>query len=553
MNSLRTSASRTIALRIRGGRVYDPQNGIDGEIRDVWIDDGRIVAPPAEAEAVRVALAIDAAGRVVMPGGVDMHCHIAGPAVNRGRRLLARGPTASVDGRRPADHLTPRLPTVGERYALLGYTTAIEAAIAPSGARQCHAELADVPNLDRGLLLLLANHELLMQLLERGEREAAREVVAWLLRQNGAYGIKAVNPGGVSHWLSTAEGIREFSRPIPGRKVSPRQIVEFLAETADELHLPHALHLHCNQLGTPGNVAMTLETSRALAGRRHHLTHVQFHAYGPETADGMFTSAAAEICEHLAAYPEVTADVGQVMFGEALTLTADAETEYFLWRLTGRPYVNVEMDLETGCGVTPWEYRRDSRLHASQWIIGMELFLLSPDPWRLVLSTDHPNGGSFLAYPTLIAQLMDRSLRTAALERVDRRLAERSALRDLEREYTLSEVAQVTRSAPARILGLTNKGHLAPGADADLTVYTEQADKEAMFRRPWLVVAGGEVLVDEGELRGQRTGRTWVLAPPADSQAERIVRQWYDRFGSYDPRQMGLAGQTPEFVRHLPE
>ena len=31
-------------LRITGGTVYDPANGVDGDVRDVCIDDGKIVA-----------------------------------------------------------------------------------------------------------------------------------------------------------------------------------------------------------------------------------------------------------------------------------------------------------------------------------------------------------------------------------------------------------------------------------------------------------------------------------------------------------------------------
>ena len=73
--------------KIAGGTVYDPANGIDGEVRDLWIADGRIVAPPSDP-AVRVSRTIDAAGLVVMPGGIDMHCHIAGPKVNAARRML---------------------------------------------------------------------------------------------------------------------------------------------------------------------------------------------------------------------------------------------------------------------------------------------------------------------------------------------------------------------------------------------------------------------------------------------------------------------------------
>ncbi len=48
-------------------------------------------------------------------------------------------------------------------------------------------------------------------------------------------------------------------------------------------------------------------------------------------------------------------------------------------------------------------------MHALQWAIGLEWYLLVEDPWRVAMSTDHPNGGSFLAYPQIIRLLMDRT------------------------------------------------------------------------------------------------------------------------------------------------
>ena len=71
---------------IKGGTVYDPTNGIDGEVRDIWIDGTRIVAPPGDPQK-KPARTIDAEGLVIMPGGVDIHCHIAGPKVNVARKL----------------------------------------------------------------------------------------------------------------------------------------------------------------------------------------------------------------------------------------------------------------------------------------------------------------------------------------------------------------------------------------------------------------------------------------------------------------------------------
>ena len=68
-------------FKIAGGTVYDPANGIDGLVRDIWISGGKIVAPPSDPE-IKPARVIDARGLVVMPGGVDMHCHVVGSKVS---------------------------------------------------------------------------------------------------------------------------------------------------------------------------------------------------------------------------------------------------------------------------------------------------------------------------------------------------------------------------------------------------------------------------------------------------------------------------------------
>ena len=66
-----------------------------------------------------------------------------------------------------------------------------------------------------------------------------------------------------------------------------------------------------------------------------------------------------------------------------------------------------------------------------------------------------------------------------------------SALADgIAREYTLNEICIITRAAPARLLGLRDKGHLAPGADADITIYSRQPDIAAMFSTPRYVLKG---------------------------------------------------------------
>jgi len=172
-------------------------------------------------------------------------------------------------------------------------------------------------------------------------------------------------------------------------------------------------------------------------------------------------------------------------------------------------------------------------MHALQWAIGLELFLLSKDPWRIMLSTDHPNGGSFLKYPRLIRLLMDRDFRNEQIRRVNQKAIAKTMLRDdPEREYTLQEIVILTRAAPARALGLQHKGHLGAGADADITVYEEHEDKERMFNAPRYVIKDGRIIIEDFEFRTDHEGRVLHVTPQYDPAIERSLRPFFDDYYS---------------------
>ena len=535
-------------LRIAGGLVYDPANAVDGDVRDICIEDGRIVASlPVTAPR------LDARGMVVMPGGVDMHCHVASSSVNVARRLLpedhgqhpATAPllddTAAVP-RSGTDGTVPTTFTTGYRYAGLGYTTVFDAAVAPIMARTAHTQLDDTPIVDGGFFALLGNDDYLLRLIDAGDRERAREYAAWMLAAVGAYAIKIVNPAGVELWKRGMKERTDLDTALGSSRVTPRAILETLVDAANTLQLPHGAHIHCNNLGLPGNSVTTLATMAALDGRRAHFTHLQFHSYG-KSPEGRWQSAAREIVEYVNAHQNISGDVGQVMFGPAATITADAPVEYLLHKSSGRKWANVDIELETGCGVVPHEYRDRNAVAALQWAIGLELFLLSADPWRLVLSTDHPNGGSFMSYPELIRLLMDRVYRDEQIARVEQKLLAGSALADgLGREYSLSEIAVVTRAGPARLLGLRNKGHLGVGADADVTVYVPDDNRATMFSTPRYVVKGGVLVVEEGQLRRAPTGHRLYVRPPFDQSVTHDIERYFDQYGTVRFANVPVAG-----------
>jgi formylmethanofuran dehydrogenase subunit A len=525
------------AIRISGGRVHDPANDVDGEIREVCLQDGKVVADVGP-EARR----LDARGMVVMPGGVDIHAHIAGPAVTAARKLSPEErrehPMDRTDLLRSGTAgLVPSTFATGYRYSLLGYTTVVEAAAPPLAARHVLSELRDTPMIDKAFLILMGNNQVLFELIRKSAGTASadggrvRDAVAWWLEATGGYGVKLVNPAGVEPWKQSNGNVHSLDDEVPDHGVTARQVLEALGGAVEELQLPHPVHVHANNLGIPGNADTTLETMRALSGRQAHFAHLQFHSYGGRPG-GQPRSRAPELVEYLAAHPEVTADVGQVMFGPAVTMTADAPVSAVLRDIDGGKWLNHDTEVETGCGIVPYTYRAGNYVHALQWGIGLELFLLGRNPWQVMLSTDHPNGGSFLSYPKLIRLLMDRAFREDQMGRANRRAIRRTALPDgLDREYSLNEIAIITRAAPARRLGLRDKGHLGVGADADVTIYHDRADREEMFATPRYVIKGGELLVEDGDLRHVEDGLLLSCHAGFDPDVSRVLEPLFgDRY-----------------------
>ena len=545
--------------RIAGGAVYDPANGIDGLVRDVWFAEGKIVAaPPTGTVADRT---IDASGLVVMPAGVDMHCHIAGPKVNVARKLRADDhmtPADRLERARLKQGTATRSGTLGSvpttfvtayKYAGLGYTTAFDAAVPPLGARQAHHELADTPSIDRGFYTLVGNNHYLMQRIAEGDAAGTEAFLAWLLTATRSYAPKLVNPGGVETWKqlgpSRTTGLDDT---VPTFNVTPRAIIQGIAAAANQLQLPHPVHIHCNQLGLPGNWKTTLETMQSLAGYKAHLTHIQFHSYGGGEGDEhSLTSQVQPLADYVNTHPELSVDVGQVMFGATTSMTGDAPLGYYLRNIYGERWYSADTELEAGCGVMPIEYKNKNLFHALQWAIGLEWYLLVTDPWRVVMSTDHPNGGSFLAYPEIIRLLMDRTYRQDVLNTCPAEVRERTCLADLDREYTLGEIAIITRAGPARLLGLAQKGHLGPGADADITLYTPSDNQAEMFSLPRLVLKAGEVLVEQGEIRTATPGQTLHVQVAHDPERLASLTKWWSNHYSIQLDNFSIFDQ--EFER----
>ncbi len=520
-------------IKLSGGTVYDPVHGINGEKRDIYLQDGYITRKPASS--IKIDKTYDLNGKIIMAGAIDIHTHIGGGKVNIARMMLPEDHRADLVSktkltRSGCGHAAPSTLTAGYRYAEMGYTACFEPAMLPSNARQAHMEMADTPMVDKGAYAMLGSDDFFLRMLTaKKDREAISDYVGWIINATQAIAIKVVNPGGINAFKFNQRKL-DLDEQNEHYGVSPREIIKSLARAVRELGVPHPLHLHGCNLGVPGNMHTTLDTIRAVEGMPLHLTHVQFHSYGTE-GDRKFSSGAAEIAEAVNSNPNISIDVGQVLFGQTVTASGDTMRQYAgHWHAHPKKWVIMDIECDAGCGVVPFKYRDKNFVNALQWAIGLELFLLINDPWRIFLTTDHPNGAPFTSYPHLIRLLMDRSFRNDMLATINKGAAAASVLSSIDREYTLYEIATMTRAAPARSLGLKNRGHLGGGAIADITVYNNINNKEKMFEKPLYVFKNGEEIVKNGKIVKVVTGGTHTLRPDYDKSIEKSLKKYFDRY-----------------------
>ena len=514
--------------RLTGALICDPSSGNPSQIADLFIEDNVVVASPEPGRRIDHVYKVD--GRVLMAGGIDLHTHIGGGKVNLARLLLPE--RASVDRSsdpfiRPLSSPVPGTWETGRRYLEMGYTACFEPAILPANARHAHLEMADTPWLDTGGYLMLGNEELLLEWISQGVPQSQiNAYVGWMLKAHRCLAVKVVNAGGISAFKFN-QRMFDVDDLHPEYQITPRQILRTLAEAVESLGLAHPLHVHCSNLGVPGNIVSTLATIDAVEGRRLHLTHAQFHCYGTDGPHG-FSSAADQLAERVNQSRQLSIDVGQVLFGQTVTLSGDTMHQ-FANRKLARPRKTIFQDLEcqAGCGVLPFRYKQSQYVHGLQWAIGLELFLLIRNPYQVFLTTDHPNGAPFTGYPHLIHLLMNYDFRMAVFEQLHPDIKATSRLPGLRREYSLEEIAIMTRTGPARALGLSALGHLQPGANADIVVYAKDSNPEAMFAKPEMVFRRGRMVYRAGEFLENCDKLSFEAKPSFDEAIEaQLAKVW---------------------------
>jgi hypothetical protein len=192
-----------MSCKITGGRVFDPAQGWQGEVRDLYLDGGRIVPPLPRVETV-----IDAENLAVVPGGIDLRGQVASFGLNF-LRLWG---------------LVPAPGHLGATYASLGYTHVHEPFLTPATASYVHRELAALPVVDASASLVVNLRDLDLWMQDGDRLPEVAETLQFFREKTRTLNFRVVEP-----W------VRHRQEVYAHRNLSLEGTLEILARLADKL------------------------------------------------------------------------------------------------------------------------------------------------------------------------------------------------------------------------------------------------------------------------------------------------------------------------------
>ena len=471
----------TLDLVIRGGRVLDPESGLDAR-RDVGIQDGRVVvlAGPG-SPAVQGREVLDAQECVVAPGFIDLHSHTP---TRLGQRFSV------LDG------VTTALDLEAGAFPVSGFGTAVEAAplinfgasAGYSSVRLHVLEGADHPALTavEGVLSAMGGPGFTAAAGAR-HRPPLRELLGQALHDGGLgvgllldYMSDAVDDAELTTVFDVAAsfGAPVFVHVRRGLAGDPQGLLE-LVRLSESTGAPlHVCHVNASAMGC---VASWLDTIREAQGRRVDVTTELF----PYTAGS--TSISAEV------------------FRRDWRRIFDIDYTDVQWSATGEWLTESSWHrhlAERPDGLVIHHYMQEAWLETAMRDPGV---VVSSDAMPL-LSPDQrvaPNGmGTF-------SRVLGRYTRDFAT----------LGLLDAVSRMTLLPARRLEKVAPL----FSHKGRVRPGADADLTVFDPvRVSDLATYEQPLVastgvrhVVVGGQPVVREGQIvAGVAPGRRLLASEP---------------------------------------
>lgn len=460
-------------LMIKNGVVFDPINNIDGEIKDILIESGKIVEKFSNETDVKE---IDAKGKTVIPSAVDIHTHVASQQVNWARLLG----TNNNKFKEIWHGLT--LKNIAKNYISNGYTFILEANVFPSLAKQTVFDFKQLPVLDKAMLLNVSNFWPLELEFQRGKIDDMAIFLSDLLSKTYGFGIKIYNPFENENWnfRELREDISQMGRLY---NFSALDVYENAVKCVETLGLPHSTHAHIegyeNEIGKRNLItvlekikSLNIETSQKADSdlKRKQILHIAHaNAYN-------FDGNNENLINFLNENQNFDIDVGFVGFNQ-INPVITSDRRLINSMLTEdinenpRKLISSAVEFEGDSFITMRNFSKDNYKDCVLWANALDLALNIRNKFQVSFSLNFPNYANLSDIPEIVTWLVSKDARENFMKDMNNEFLNNNSLSNNDKVLNFSEFVCLTRASPAKSLGLANiKGNLGLGADGDLNI-----------------------------------------------------------------------------------
>ncbi|MFX1349505.1 MAG: amidohydrolase family protein [Promethearchaeota archaeon] len=462
-------------LIIRNGIVFDPINNINGEIKDILIESGKIVEKFSSEKNVDQ---INAKNSTVIPAALDIHTHVASQQVNWVRLLGSKNKKFQEDWQ----GLT--LNNIARNYISNGYTFILEANVFPSLAKETIFNFKHLPVLDKAMLLNASNLWPLELEFQRGKIDEMAIFLSDLLSKTYGFGFKIYNPFENETW-----NLKELREDVSqqGRlyNFSTLDVYEKLIRCNEMLEMPHSVHAHIegyeNEIGKD-NLSIILENIKSLSlpqnqnVRRNqifHIAHANSYNYDGDNA---------ELINFLNENQDFDISLAFIGFNQINPLiTSDRRliNSILTEDIIDNPQklISSAIEFEGDSFVSIRTFDKKNYGHCILWANALDLALNTKNKLQVSFSLNFPNYANVSDIPEISTWLISKQARDNFMKDMNGEFIKKNPLPSEDKVLKFSEFVCITRSSPAKSLGLADiKGNLGYGADGDLNILNINAN-----------------------------------------------------------------------------
>ncbi len=456
-------------LIIKNGVVFDPINNINGEIKDILIESGKIVEKFSSETNVKE---IDIKNKTVIPAALDIHTHVASQQTNWARLLASNNKVFQENWQ----GLT--LENIARNYISNGYTFILEANVFPSLAKETIFNFKQLPVLDKAMLLNVSNLWPLELEFQRKKIDEMAIFLSDLLSKTYSFGLKVYNPFENETW-----NFRELRDDLTqqGRlyNFSPLDVYENLLRCNERLGMPHSLHAHIegyeNEVGK-NNLFIILEKLKSLNLkpnqnlRRDQIFHIA-HA-NTYNHDGNNENLINFLHEN----QDFDVDLAFLNFNPINPLiTSDRRLIHSMLTadIIDNPHklISSAIEFEGDYFISMRNFNKSNYVNCNLWANAIYLALNIKNKFQVSFSLNFPNYANVSDIPEIVTWLVSKKARDNFMQDMSKDFLENHPLTNDDKTLSFSELICLTRTSPAKSLGLSNiKGNLGLDADGDLNI-----------------------------------------------------------------------------------